>query len=338
MAFGFSSKYDQDYFLGNLSEIQFLVLAIEAVKKQRWRVSYISETGLIAYTKLSLTTYGEEITIIIGGDHAVIISESNGNQLIDYGKNKRNVEIFVDTLEELKSTISAAEMNQKYEELQLSLNSKDVNLLNPPSRTTKEDITGFFSTFVPRQGYYITPVLINLNLGVVALMGVSPDSESLIKWGANFEPLTSEGEWWRLVTCCFVHIGILHLLMNMYALFYIGNLLEPYLDKTKFISAYLSTGVASSLTSLWYYDQTVSAGASGAIFGMYGVFLAMLSTDVIEKSARKPLLTSIGLFVVFSLMNGMKGGIDNAAHIGGLISGLLIGYCFIPSLKKPEAS
>ena len=126
--------------------------------------------------------------------------------------------------------------------------------------------------------------------------------------------------------------------MNMYALIYIGLLLEPFLGKTRFLSAYLLTGILASVASLWWHDLTVSAGASGAIFGMYGVFLALLTTNLIEKSARQALLTSIGIFVVYNLAYGLKGGIDNAAHIGGLVSGLVIGYLFIISLKKPEAS
>jgi rhomboid protease GluP len=69
---------------------------------------------------------------------------------------------------------------------------------------------------------------------------------------------------------------------------------------------------------------------------MYGVFLAMLTTDLIEKTARRALLTSIGIFVAYNLIYGAKGNIDNAGHIGGLIGGIIIGYCFIPSLKKPD--
>ena len=118
---------------------------------------------------------------------------------------------------------------------------------------------------------------------------------------------------------------------------YIGLLLEPRLGTIRFLGAYILTGIAASITSLWWHDLTISAGASGAIFGMYGVFLAMLTTNLIEKSARKALLTSIGVFVFYNLVNGMKGGIDNAAHIGGLVSGLLTGYAFYPSLKRPEA-
>ena len=124
----------------------------------------------------------------------------------------------------------------------------------------------------------------------------------------------------------------------MYALLYIGLLLEPYLGKTRFISAYILTGIVASVASLWWHDFTVSAGASGAIFGMYGIFLAMLTTNLIEKTARQSLLASIAVFVGFNLINGLKGGIDNAAHIGGLLSGMVIGYAFIPSLKKPDTT
>jgi len=165
-----------------------------------------------------------------------------------------------------------------------------------------------------------------------------PENQSLFDWGANFRPVTLEGQWWRLFTCCFLHIGVLHLLLNMYALLYIGVLLEPYLGKTRFLSAYLLSGIAASVTSLCWNDLTISAGASGAIFGMYGVFLAMLTTNLLDKSVKKSLLISIGIFVFYNLVNGLKpnSGIDNAAHIGGLLSGLIIGYAFIPSLMKYE--
>jgi rhomboid protease GluP len=173
----------------------------------------------------------------------------------------------------------------------------------------------------------------------MAMSGVNilqPTSESLLNWGANFKPMTLDGEWWRLIANCFLHIGIFHLLMNMYALLYIGVLLEPHLGRTRFIVAYLLTGITASIASLWWNDLTISAGASGAIFGMYGVFLAMLTTNLIEKTARKALMMSIAVFVGYNLVYGVKEGIDNAAHIGGLIGGLVIGYAFIPSLRKPE--
>jgi rhomboid protease GluP len=169
------------------------------------------------------------------------------------------------------------------------------------------------------------------------ISGVSillPDNASLLAWGANLRPLTLNGQWWRLITNCFVHAGILHLLLNMYALLYIGILLEPRLGSQRFFAAYILSGIAASVNSLWWHEFTVSVGASGAVFGLYGVFLAMLTTNLIEKNARKALLASIGVFVFYNLANGLKDGIDNAAHIGGLICGLIIGYAYYPGLKK----
>jgi rhomboid protease GluP len=122
----------------------------------------------------------------------------------------------------------------------------------------------------------------------------------------------------------------------MYALVYIGVLLEPLLGRMRFLVAYLITGVIASTASLWWHDNTASAGASGAVFGMYGVFLALLSTKLIESNTRKALLSSIGLFVVFNLVYGMQGSVDNAAHIGGLVSGFMVGYILIPSIQHPE--
>jgi rhomboid protease GluP len=215
-------------------------------------------------------------------------------------------------------------------------------LLNQPPQTSRDKIKNVFSVFIPTEGYFFTPIIVNINILVFAAMVISgvhfmlPDNDSLIKWGANFRPVTLDGQWWRLFTSCFLHIGVIHLLMNLYALIYIGLLLEPHLGKTRFVSAYLLAGIGGSVASLYWHDLTISAGASGAIFGMYGVFLAMLTTNLIEKSARKTLLTSIMIFVGYNLLNGLKGGIDNAAHIGGLVTGMIIGYAFYPSLIKPQ--
>lgn len=344
MAFGLSPKHIEDLPLDNLSTEQFLALAIEVANKLDWNVGYKSETGFIAFTKFSMSSWSEEVKVKIDGNVANLKSECTGSQMADWGKNKKNIENFVATFNELKTSYTPEELEQKYEELKPSLVSKEQDLLSQPPPTTKENLTSVLAIFKPTQGYFITPIIINLNIAIFILMVISgvnfmlPDNESLLNWGANFRPITLEGEWWRLITNCFLHIGIFHLLMNMYALLYIGLLLEPHLGKTRFTSAYLLTGITASIASLWWHDLTISAGASGAIFGMYGVFLAMLTTDLIEKSARKALLTSIAVFVGYNILNGLtpNSGIDNAAHIGGLISGFVIGYGFIPSLKNPN--
>jgi len=342
MAIGFTPKYIKDFPVNDLSPRQFLVLAHETSVKIGWKVSYVSEAGIIAYTDNGMFSRNAEIKIKIENGIGNIQSVSTGSEMIDWGKNKENVEDFLDGFAVLKKSLNQEELEERYQELKENIVSQGDSLLNLPPATTTEQITGFFSIFKPRKDFFVTPILIDLNILIFILMVVSsvsfllPDNQSLLNWGANFRPLTLEGEWWRLITNCFLHIGIVHLLMNMYALLYIGVLLEPHLGRLKFISAYLLTGIMASVASLWWNELTISAGASGAIFGMYGVFLAMLTTDLIEKKARKALLTSIGIFVGYNLIYGLKGGIDNAAHIGGLLSGLVIGYAFIPSLKKPN--
>ncbi|TCC87402.1 rhomboid family intramembrane serine protease [Pedobacter hiemivivus] len=181
--------------------------------------------------------------------------------MVDFGKNKKNVNKLISAIEELKPDFNIEELELKYEALTLVADEEDDLTLEPATAT--ENFKGFLSIFVPRNGYFITPILLNLNLLIFILMvllGVNPfnpDGESLIRWGANFKPVTTAGEPWRLLTNCFLHIGILHLLMNMYALVFIGVILEPYLGKTRFVAAYLLAGVGASVASLWWHDMTI---------------------------------------------------------------------------------
>ena len=344
MSVSFTRKYEQEFPLDQITSKQFLVLALEAIKKLGWNIANTSENGLTAFTKFSLSSYGEEVNVNIVGSQAILKSECRSNQLLDWGKNKKNIELLITTIGEVKTTLSNEILDQKLEEFNSTIISEQQAAANQSALTPRAKINSYSAIFIPTNGYYITPILINLNIAVFILMVISgvsimqPDAESLISWGANFRPFTLEGGWWRLITCSFLHIGVFHLLMNMYALLYIGVLLEPYLGKTKFLAAYLLTGVTASIASLWWHNLTVSAGASGSIFGMYGLFLAMLTTNHIEKNVRKSLLTSIIFFVLYNLLNGFKGGIDNAAHIGGLLGGIVIGYAFYPSIKNPSSS
>lgn len=342
MAFGFSPKHLHSFSLENVDYEHFLVVAIEAVRKLNWNVSFMSETGFIAYSNFSWSSWGEEITVKIDNGIVSIKSECTGSQFWDWGKNKTNVDAVLSKIEELKSEFSEEIIEQKIIELRNNYATGENDLLNKPPSTAKDKITGVFSLFKPIEGYFITPILININILIFIVMLISgvhimaPEHQDLLDWGANFKPLTLEGQWWRLFTACFLHIGILHLLLNMYALVYIGLLLEPYLGRSRFLAAYLISGIAASMTSLWWHDLTISAGASGAIFGIYGVFLALLTTNLLDKAVKKALMTSVAIFVSYNILNGFKpnSGIDNAAHIGGLLSGLFIGYSFVPSLKQ----
>jgi rhomboid protease GluP len=202
------------------------------------------------------------------------------------------------------------------------------------------DMKELFSFFVPKEGFYITPIIMDLNIIIFILMVfsglgfISFKASDLLSWGANFKPSTTNGEWWRLLTNTFLHGGLMHLFANMYGLLFVGIFLEPRLGKIKYAIIYITTGVLASVASLWWHDATVSVGASGAIFGLYGVFLALLITKVYPKDFSKAFLTSTLIFIGFNLLMGFTGGIDNAAHIGGLISGFVIGLVLYPQLKQ----
>lgn len=245
MAFSLSPKHIQELPMESISPEQFLIIALKSAKQLGWNIGFVSLNGFVAYTKISLSSFGEEVKIQINDTSASIKSECNGSQLFDWGKNKENVLKFSSKFNRLKQTFSEDELSQKLEELKPTLATTGQDILNLAPPTTKERITGFLSVFKPVQGYFITPILINLNILIFILMAVTginillPDQESLLHWGANFRPVTIDGQWWRLLSSCFLHIGLFHLLMNMYALLYIGLLLEPHLGKTKFISAYL---------------------------------------------------------------------------------------------------
>ncbi|GAA4459374.1 rhomboid family intramembrane serine protease [Nemorincola caseinilytica] len=200
----------------------------------------------------------------------------------------------------------------------------------------------FFSLFVLAKGYAATPIIMDLNIIVFLCMVVkglgfvSFHADDLLYWGANYGPATMGGQWWRLLSSAFLHSGIMHLVANMYGLLFAGMFLEPIIGSRRFTIIYLVTGILASVTSMWWHVAVVSVGASGAIFGIYGALLILLVKGIFPTAASKGLLISAGIFVGYNLLMGMAGNTDNAAHIGGLISGILAGLLFYPTLKAEK--
>ena len=201
-----------------------------------------------------------------------------------------------------------------------------------------------FNDLLPQKGYLFTPLLIYANIFVFLLMALfgmnvfEPQIDTLVQWGGNIRYLTINGQFWRLFTSVFLHGGIVHLLFNMYALLYVGSILEKVIGKNKFIFAYLIAGIAASVSSIMMNENVVSVGASGAIFGMFGVLIPLLASKNFDfpDISIKNLLLNISVFVGYNIMIGFsKSGIDNAAHIGGLLTGIVIGYfyCMIEKEK-----
>lgn len=202
---------------------------------------------------------------------------------------------------------------------------------------------GLLTVFIPTQNYFITPLIIWANIIVFLLMvitGVSfinPSTEDMLNWGANYRMFTLDGQPWRLLTSCFLHYGIIHIAFNMYAFVSAGRALEELIGKWKFLIVYLAAGISGSAASIWWSDNTVSGGASGAIFGVYGAFGAILSTNF-RSAERKELLKRVGTFIAYNIVLGLGIGIvDNAAHIGGLLGGVIGGYLSYLAIKSSKA-
>lgn len=180
----------------------------------------------------------------------------------------------------------------------------------------------------------VTQIILGINVAVflgMALSGSSIMAFSIpesIRWGANVGALTFSGEWWRLLTNVFVHGGIIHIAFNMWCLWNLGALCESLYGRWTYATIYLICGVGASLTSAGWDPYRASVGASGAIFGLAGALIAAfkLGEFSVPRSALTGTLRSLGAFVFYNLIFGFViPGIDNTAHIGGLITGLIVG-------------
>jgi membrane associated rhomboid family serine protease len=152
--------------------------------------------------------------------------------------------------------------------------------------------------------------------------------QELVNWGGNYGPFTAGGEYWRLVTAGFVHANFLHIALNMWCLYSLGRLSERLFGKWQTFFMYLLTGVGGALLSIHYAPERLSVGASGAVFGIAGALIAGLKFGELPISLgeRRATLSSVAVFVVISLIWGAgSAGTDNMCHLGGFVTGLLIG-------------
>jgi rhomboid protease GluP len=186
---------------------------------------------------------------------------------------------------------------------------------------------------IPSRRFLATPLLIDaclLIFGLMVLNGVSasdPTGPQLVRWGSNVTDFTLHGQPWRLLTYMFVHAGLSHLLLNILSLWLLGLLVEDRVGPLRLLLVYLACGVGGGLASLWWNTQGInSVGASGSIFGLYGLLLALLIGKklVLDKSDRRAMLGLVLYLVLSNLLSGLTGNIDNAAHLGGLATGLFI--------------
>ncbi len=195
----------------------------------------------------------------------------------------------------------------------------------------------------PPAPVYVTPGIVVVNAlvyGAMVVTGVSafePTGEQLVAWGSNAGAWTLSGQWWRLLTSVFVHAGALHIGLNMWVLWALGRTTERIFGGLGFALVYLVAGIGGSFASAFMHPGGNSVGASGAIFGIAGAFLAFLLRNrdrmdpVVLGSVRRNLLN----FVLINLAIGFAiPMIDQAAHVGGLVTGFVAGLIAAPRLVQ----
>jgi rhomboid protease GluP len=201
-----------------------------------------------------------------------------------------------------------------------------------------------------------TYILVGINVAVfvwMVLHGVSPKEPTtgqLVHYGATNPDLILGGQWWRLLSAIFVHVGLIHIATNMWCLWNLGLLGEPLLGPFGLAAVYVLTGVAGNLLSLAFNvilrdHESVGAGASGAVFGIAGILIVLLSNHKLPipwselKRLRRSVIQFAGLNLVIGLATVFTNiiRIDNFAHLGGFLSGLAIGVPLVPRMTSGRA-
>lgn len=198
------------------------------------------------------------------------------------------------------------------------------------SQTSTEFSAPVASRGLPR----VTSAILAINVAVFLIMAVrgvspsAPNTQQLLDWGADWGPLSLGSQPWRMLSSNYVHIGFMHILLNMWCLWDLGKLSERIFDGWTYFLTYTACGLAGSIASLWWHPMVVGAGASGAIFGLAGALISALYLGhlPIPRQAIQKTLRSLVVFAGYNLFFGAVGaGIDNSAHVGGFATGLVLG-------------
>ena len=357
LSWGYSPKVEKYIPLGDFPSDRYLIIAQQAIENLGWKLSHLSESGIIAYTGLSLQSYSEEISIRIKSNFAVFKSECIGVQLFftDYGKNEQNLDKFFHEFEYVEFHLKDI-WEHRLADFQAHIALHDDSYLDLAPLKAKDKIKNVLYLLYPQRDYLVTPILVNLCIlyflftGFSLVMafkmkeaGMNPGeilTNVYLKLGGNSRERVLSGEFWRLFSSQFLHISISHLFFNMYTLVYIGLMIENKLGPLSTAMVYLLSGACGALLSVYTHNAGFMIGASGAIMGMFGAFLALLTSNAFEKNANKALLISTVILVAYMLISGLTGKeIDNSAHFGGFIFGFIIGkILFTTQLSGAEIS
>ena len=324
MALGWKTEFKKRLPANGLSNWEVFALARQTCEQLEWEYLVVDEYSFTATTPLHWTISEEIITIRVDGENIIFRSQGESLELYEGGRNKKNIEdILIPAFVSLKDKTSAGALQTLAE----NLKKETLNQLKS-GRVSGEKIT------FGLRDHEMTLFLILVNIVVFAIMvlrGVNaynPSPSDITAWGGNVREYVIAGDWWRLVSNLFVHIGIQLLIANMIGLYFIGIMVETILGKVKFLIAYITTGALASLISIYWVGLGVRAGSSGAIAGLYGILIIFASSGYVNKRFNKVWFIGVLAYIVFSVWIGIAGGVDNAAGIGGLAAGLVVGLLF----------
>lgn len=195
--------------------------------------------------------------------------------------------------------------------------------INQKNESKSKIAEKIFSFKKPIITYSIIFICVLVFILMYVLGNGSTDNYTLLLFGANLDALTKNGDYYRLLTSMFLHIGIMHLLCNMYSLYIIGKEVENVFGKWKYLVIYILSGIAGSILSLAFNHNTICAGASGAIFGLLGALLyfGYYYRPYLGATLTRSIIPVIAINLIVGFLDS---GIDNSAHIGGLVGGLLV--------------
>lgn len=350
ISWGYSPKIEKFIPLSDFPSDKYLIIVRQAFENLGWKLSHVSESGIIAYTPLSFQSYSEEVSVRIHGNFAVVKSECVGMQLLfnDYGKNEANLEKLFHEFDYVQYHLSE-QWDEQVRSFHDFAERQDDHYFEKAPLAVKDKIKNVFYLFVPRRGYVAAPILLLLNIfcffAWIALLVIMPmflvarqvPPEEITKIftelnivGSVNRKLVLEGDYWRLISYQFLHGSFRHLFFNMYAFVYLGLMLENKIGWKNFLLIYILSGICAGLTSIAYHENIYTVGASGAIMGLFGAMMALLVKQFFEKNANKALLVSTVFVLGIMLINGsISYQVDNACHLGGLISGFILTYLLV---------
>ena len=269
--------------------------------------------------KLKMKTLSFKMNVLsifvnIGDNVHSLDKDDNGNlsvfikQIQDVKNNPTIISVFPDIIEKTR-----------HDEEGIELLFKITNDINSTNEKKNQKLEKIFSPKVP----FVTYILIALCIIMFVVTGGGYSTQKLIHFGANVGLLVKLGQYYRLVTCMFLHAGIMHILLNMYSLFIVGPRVEDFFGKWKFILIYFLSGISGSLLSVGLNGDVVSVGASGAIFGLFGalVYFGYSYRGYIGAMVKSQIVPVVAYNLV---MGFLIPGIDMWGHIGGLVGGLMV--------------